>query len=66
MEYDGMNKNVVNQDGKHQWYLMIQSMSELKIEEKTVMLKALAPQKLMIACVWCMMFGDMLIIFCYV
>jgi hypothetical protein len=32
----------------------------LKKEEKTLMLKALAPWKLMIACVWCMMFGDML------
>ncbi len=47
MEYDGMNGGVVNQDGTHWWYLMMQSMSKLK-EEKTVMLRALAPQKLMI------------------
>ncbi len=38
---------------------MMQSMSKSK-EEKTVMLKALTPQKLMIACVQCMMFGDVL------
>ncbi len=30
MEYDGMSRRVVNQDGKHQWNLMIQSMSKLK------------------------------------
>jgi hypothetical protein len=29
-------------------------------EEKTIMLKELAPWKLMTACVWCMMFGDKL------
>jgi len=23
MEYDGMSRGVVNQDGKHQWYLMM-------------------------------------------
>jgi hypothetical protein len=42
MEYDGMSGNVVYQDGKHQWYLLMQSMSKFK-EEKTVMLKTLAP-----------------------
>jgi len=35
-------------------------MSMSKKDEKTVMSKALAPRKLMIACVWCMMFSDML------
>jgi hypothetical protein len=35
----------------------------LEREEKTIMLKALTPQKLMIACVRCMMFGDVLILF---
>ncbi len=38
----------------------MKSMSKLKKEEKTVMPKALAPRKLMITCVRCMMFGDML------
>ncbi len=38
----------------------MQSMSKSKKEEKTIMPKALAPWKLMIACVRCMMFGDML------
>jgi hypothetical protein len=42
MEYDGMSGSVVYQDGKHQWYLLMQSMSKCK-EEKTVMLKTLAP-----------------------
>jgi len=62
MECDGMNEDMVNQDGKHQWYLMMQSMSKPN-EEKTIMLKALAPWKLMIAYVWCMMFGDVLNLF---
>ncbi len=62
-EYDDMNKGMVNQNGKHSWYLMMQSMSKLEREEKTIMLKALTPQKLMIACVRCMMFGDVLILF---
>jgi hypothetical protein len=35
-------------------------MSKPKKEEKTIMLKALAPQKLMTTYVSCMMFGDML------
>ncbi len=39
MEYDGMNKGVVNQDGRHWSYLMMLSMSKLK-EEKMIMLKA--------------------------
>jgi hypothetical protein len=30
MECDGMCGGVVNQDGKHWWYLMMQSMSKLK------------------------------------
>ncbi len=46
-----MNVGIVNQDGKHQRYLMMQSMSKLKKEEKMVMLKASAPWKSMIACV---------------
>lgn len=40
MEYDGMNRGVANQDGKYQWYLIMQSMSKLKKEEKMIMLKA--------------------------
>jgi hypothetical protein len=38
---------------------MMQSMSKSK-EEKTVMLKASTPRKLMITCVRCMMYGDIL------
>jgi hypothetical protein len=41
---------------------MMQSMSKLK-EEKMVMSKALTPQKLIILCVRCMMFGDVLKLF---
>jgi len=63
VEYDGMSAGVINQNGKDQWYLMMQSMSKLKKEEKTVMLKALAPRKLMIVCVWCMLYGDVLNLF---
>jgi hypothetical protein len=37
---------------------MMQSMSKSKEEEKIIVAKALAPQKLMTTCVWCMMFGD--------
>ncbi len=39
---------------------MMQSMSKLKKEEKMVMPKASASQKLMITCVWCLMSSDML------
>jgi hypothetical protein len=46
MEYDDRNGGMVNQDGKHRWYLMMQSMSKLKKEEKTVMPKTLTSQKL--------------------
>ncbi len=60
MGYDGMSGGVVNQNGKYQWYLMMQSMSKPKKEENMVMLKALAPQKLIIACMRCMKLGDML------
>jgi hypothetical protein len=42
---------------------MMQSMSKLKEEEKMVMSKALAPQKLMTACVGCMMSNDVLNMF---
>jgi len=38
MGYDDMSKGVVNQDGKHRWYPMMQSMS--KKEEKMIMPKA--------------------------
>ncbi len=58
-----MSWGVVNQDGKHCSYLMMQSMSKSEEEEKIVMLKALAPRKLMTTCVWCMMFGDVLNLF---
>jgi hypothetical protein len=40
MEYDDMSKGMINQDGKHQWYPMMQSMSKPKKEKKTIMLKA--------------------------
>jgi hypothetical protein len=36
-------RGVVNQDGKHQWYLMMQSMSKPNKEEKIVMSKASTP-----------------------
>ncbi len=52
-------RGMVNQSGKHRWYLMMQSMSESK-EEKIVTPKASAPWKLMITCVWCIMSGDKL------
>jgi hypothetical protein len=58
-----MSWGVVNQDGKHCSYLMMQSMSKSKEEEKIVMPKASAPRKLMIICVRCMMFGDVLNLF---
>ncbi len=51
MEYDGMSNGMVNQDGKHRWYLKMQSMFKLKKEEKIIMLKALTPRKLMTTCV---------------
>jgi hypothetical protein len=54
MGYDGMSKGVVNQDGKHRWYLMMQSMSKPKKEEKTTMLKTSTSCKLMTTCVRCM------------
>ncbi len=53
-----MSWGMVNQNGKHCSYLMMQSMSKSKEEEKIIVAKALAPQKLMTTCVWCMMFGD--------
>jgi len=40
MEY-GMTWGMVNQDGNYCWYLMMQSMSKSKEEEKIVMPKAL-------------------------
>jgi hypothetical protein len=43
MEYNGMSWGVVNQDGNHCSYLMMQSMSKLKEEGKIVMPKALTP-----------------------
>ncbi len=58
MEYDGMRKGMLNSDGKHCWYLMMQSMSKLKKEAKIVMPKTSTPQKLMIACARCTMFVD--------
>ncbi len=33
MEYDGKNEDAVNPNGKHQWYLWMQSMSMLKKED---------------------------------
>ncbi len=60
MRYDGMSGGVVNQDGKLQWYLRMLSVSKPKKEEKFVMSKALATQKLMIVYVRCMMFNDVL------
>ncbi len=60
MEYDGMNKDVVNQNEKHPWYLMMQSMSKLKKEKKMEMSKALTPQKLMTTYVRCIMSNDVL------
>jgi hypothetical protein len=63
MEYDGMDRGMVNQGGKHWWYIMMKSMSKPK-KDKIIMSKASAPRKLMIACVRCMMSsGDMLNLF---
>ncbi len=42
---------------------MMQSMSKLKREKKIIMLKALAPRKLMTTCVRSMMHGDVLNLF---
>jgi len=42
VEGDGMNEDMLNQDGKHWWYLMKQSISKFK-KEKAIMSKALAP-----------------------
>jgi hypothetical protein len=58
MEYNGMSWGMVNQNGNHCSYLMMQSMSKSKEEEKIIMSKALAPRKLMTTCVRCTMFGD--------
>jgi len=58
MEYNGMNWGVVNQNGNHCSYLMMQSMSKSKEENKIIMWKASRPQRLMTTCVGCMMFGD--------
>jgi hypothetical protein len=44
MEYDVMSRGMVNQDGKHWWYLMMQSTSNLKKDEKMVMLKTSTPE----------------------
>jgi hypothetical protein len=54
---------VVNQYGKHWWYLMMQSLTKLKKEDKIVTPKASTPRKLMIAYLWCMMSGDVLNLF---
>jgi hypothetical protein len=43
MEYNGMSWGMVNQNGKHCSYLMMQSMSKSKEEEKKVMPNASAP-----------------------
>jgi hypothetical protein len=59
MEYNGTSWGMLNQNGNHCSYLMMQSMSKLKEEDKIILLKASTPHKLMTTCVWCMMFGDM-------
>jgi len=41
MEYNGMDWGVVNQHGKYCSYLMMQSMSKLKEEEKIIMPKGI-------------------------
>jgi hypothetical protein len=37
MEYNGMSWGLVNQNGNHSSYLMMQSMSKSKEEEKIIM-----------------------------
>jgi hypothetical protein len=59
MEYNGMSWGMVNQNGNHCSYLMMQSMSKLKEQKKIIMRKASTPSKLMTTCAECMMFGDM-------
>jgi hypothetical protein len=55
MEYDGMNEDAINPNGKCQWCLWIQSMSMLKREENMV-----KSGKQMIAYEQCMKFHVML------
>jgi hypothetical protein len=42
-EYDGMNEDEVNPNGKHQCYLWMQSMSMLQNEENMVKLRQHCP-----------------------
>jgi hypothetical protein len=58
MEYNNMSWGVVNKNGNHCSYLLMQSMSKSKEKEKIIMRKALAPRKLMTTFVGCMMFSD--------
>jgi hypothetical protein len=43
MEYDGMNKDKINPNVKHQWCIWVQSMSMLKKEENMIKSKATLP-----------------------
>ncbi len=58
MEYNGMSWGMVNKNGNHCSYLLMESMSKSKEEEKIIMRKASALQKVMTKCVVCMMFRD--------
>jgi hypothetical protein len=60
MEYDCMNEDEVNPNGKHQWCLCMQSMSMLKWEENMIKLTATLPLKQMTAYEWCMKVSAML------
>jgi len=60
MGYDGMNKDKVNPNGKHQWCLWMQSMSMLKKEENMVKSEAMLPLKQMTAYEQCMKVGVVL------
>ncbi len=60
MEYDGMNKEKINSNGKHQWCLWMQSMSMLMKEDNMVKSGATLPLKQMTAYKWCMKVGVVL------
>jgi hypothetical protein len=60
MEYDGMKKDKINPNERHQWCLWMQSMSMLMKKENMVMSGVTLPLKQMIAYKWCMKVGVVL------
>jgi hypothetical protein len=53
MEYDGMNKDEANPNGKHQWCLKMQSISTQKREDNILKSGATLPLRHMIVYEWC-------------